>query len=369
MYGFIKNALMICLLACAPLAVSLPASAGGDDIAEEDVAEEDVAEETMAEETMAEETMAEKVSKDTDVSIYGRFWPRLTYENADGNTTDITDALSRVGISATTRITETLTAVLKGEWDVDIEANGNLGDARQAYVGLKSEDLGMLAIGKQWDSYYNVIAEVSDIYYHRASPFGYDNQGPFRTSNYVRYANSFGALNIDAGMQVNGSTENNAGSGSDNFDAGTIGASFSSGPAYIGVAYRHTNEADGNSDFFGIGSSLNVSENIYLAVTYQYITVNPDNGPERNPYTLDVASAFTAGNITAIAGFYMSDPDGGDSNSKLDRMGYTVTLIKEVHPALDVFVEWVLTDFDNEAEEDSNTLSLGFRYDFDVQIF
>ena len=47
-------------------------------------------------------------------------------------------------------------------------------------------------------------------------------------------------------------------------------------------------------------------------------------------------------------------------------MGYNVTLIKEVHPALDVFAEWVLTDKD---QGDENTISLGFRYDFDVQIF
>ena len=52
-------------------------------------------------------------------------------------------------------------------------------------------------------------------------------------------------------------------------------------------------------------------------------------------------------------------------------MGYNVTLIKEVHPALDVFAEWVLSDYDQEDDDnqDSNTFSLGFRYDFDVQIF
>ena len=51
-------------------------------------------------------------------------------------------------------------------------------------------------------------------------------------------------------------------------------------------------------------------------------------------------------------------------------MGYNVTLIKEVHPALDVFAEWVLTDYDpSDDRGDFNTFSLGFRYDFDVQIF
>ena len=58
----------------------------------------------------------------------------------------------------------------------------------------------------------------------------------------------------------------------------------------------------------------------------------------------------------------MSDPDDGN-----ELVGGNLTLIKEVHPALDVFAEWVLTD---EDQGDSvNTFSLGFRYDFDVAIF
>ena len=384
---FIKRILMICLLASGMLAVPLSAIAGGGEaeepMAEEAMAEEPMAEEAMAEEPMAEEAMAEEpmlgeaMVKDTDVSIYGRFWPRVTYNSVDGgdSSTDITDALSRVGIKAKTQITETLSAVLHGEWDVDIEDNGNFGDARQAYVGLQSEGMGMVAIGKQWDPYYNLVAEVTDIFYHRASPFGYDNQGPFRSTNLVTYANSIGGLKINAGMQVDGSVGNgDGGSNSDNVDAASVGASLRSGPVYIGVSYlrqNRENRVDSNDDplvdlerdFFGVGGSLNVIDNLYLAVTYQYITDNYDDGSELNPFTLDVAAAYSfGGGITALAGYFMSDPDDGN-----ELMGYNVTLIKEVHPALDVFAEWVLTDEDQG--DDVNTFSLGFRYDFDVQIF
>ena len=364
MYRFIKNGLMICLLACASLVVSMPAFAGGGG----DESEESMAEEVAPEEVAPEETMVEKAPliKDTDVSIYGRFWPRLTYENSDGSSTDITDALSRVGIKANTQITEGLSAVLHGEWDVDIEQNGNFGDARQAYVGIKSEDLGMVAIGKQWDPYFNTVAEVTDIFYHRASPFGYDNQGPFRSSNLVTYANSFAGLNVNAGMQVDGEVGNGdaSASHSDNVDAASIGASFSSGPIYVGVSYLRQNKDDDSVErnFLGVGGSLNVIENLYLAVTYQYITDNYDDGTELNPFTLDVAGAYSLGSIKALLGFFMSDPDDGS-----EKMGYNVTLIKEVHPALDVFAEWVLTQ--NDPGDDVNTLSLGFRYDFDVAIF
>ena len=374
----IKKVLMICLLASGMLAVPLSAFAGGGEaeepMAEEAMAEEPMAEEAMAEEAMAEEAMAEELMvgeamiKDTDVSIYGRFWPRVTYNSVDGgdSSTDITDALSRVGIKAKTQITETLSAVLHGEWDVDIENNGNFGDARQAYVGLQSEGMGMVAIGKQWDPYYNLVAEVTDIFYHRASPFGYDQQGPFRSSNLVTYANSIGGLKINAGMQVDGvSGSKDDGKHSDNVDAASVGASLRSGPVYIGVSYLRQNMDDDGieRDSFGVGGSLNVMDDLYLAVTYQYITDNYDTGSELNPFTLDVAASYSfGGGITALAGYFMSDPDDGS-----ELMGYNVTLIKEVHPALDVFAEWVLTDEDQG--DDVNTFSLGFRYDFDVQIF
>lgn len=366
---------MVCLLACASLVISLPAFAGGGgDVSEESMAEEAAPEEAMAEESAPEEAMVEEAPliKDTDVSIYGRFWPRVTYENSDGSSTDITDALSRVGIKANTQITETLSAVLHGEWDVDIEQNGNFGDARQAYVGLRSEELGMLAIGKQWDPYFNIVAEVTDIFYHRASPFGYDQQGPFRSSNLVTYANNFGGLNVNAGMQVDGEVGNNAyyasddsASNADNVDAASVGVGLSSGPVYIGVSYLRQNQDDNERErnYFGVGGSLNVNDNIYMAVTYQYIVDNYDNGDELNPFTLDVATSFSfTHGVTALAGFFMSDPDDGN-----ELMGGNLTLIKEVHPALDVFAEWVLTDEDQG--ENVNTLSLGFRYDFDVAIF
>ncbi len=371
---FIKRVLVICLLASGMLAVPLSAFAGGGE------AEEPIAEEAMAEEVAPEETMAMEeapVIKDTDVSIYGRFWPRITYNDADGGSTDITDALSRVGIKANTRINDSLTAVLHGEWDVDIEANGDFGDARQAYVGLKSSDFGFVGIGKQWDPYFNVVAEVTDIFYHRASPFGYDNEGPFRSNNLVRYAHGVGNLSIDAGMQVNGSPENNEGdhtffrtnadasSAPDDVDAASVGLSYRGGPLYVGASYLRQNKGnDLEKDFFGVGASLNAMENLYLAVTYQYIQDNHDDGSETNPYTLDVVGALSfGGGMKALAGVFAYDKDDGST----EKLGGNITLIKEVHPSTDVFVEWVIVD--PEEGETENTISLGFRYDFDVAIF
>ena len=128
-------------------------------------------------------------------------------------------------------------------------------------------------------------------------------------------------------MQVDGEVENDAYYGSDasasnadNVDAASIGAGFSSGPIYIGASYLRQNRDDDNVErnFFGVGGSLNVIENLYLAVTYQYITDNYDDGSELNPFTLDIAGPLTLlASIKALLGFFMSDPDDGSDKDGL----------------------------------------------------
>ena len=179
---------------------------------------------------------------------------------------------------------------------------------------------------------------------------------------------------MDMGMQVNGSPENNAGedffrtnantaSDSDNVDAVSAGLSYRGEMVYVGASYLRQNMDGKDRNFFGAGASLNVIEGLYLAVTYQYIQDNYDDGPDKNPYTLDVAGAFSFGNgMKALGGFFTHDDD--DANG---RTGFNLTLIKEVHSSTDVFVEWVMTD--HEQGDTENTASLGFRYDFDVAIF
>ena len=323
-----------------------------------------------------------------NVSLYGRLWPRLTYRDGDNSSTDITDALSRVGISADAKVSDSVTAFLKGEWDVDVEANGNFGDARQAYVGLKSDTYGLIAIGKQWDPHFNITAEVTDIYYHRSSPFGYDYAGPFRTNNLVRYANSYGGLKVDIGVQVNGDAEGSNGGANDadgatpnHFDAASagVGYNFPFYSSYLGVSYLHQSAATSGTNyernFFGIGGSTKPIERLYFAFTYQYITeeraVNRSPDPS-NPifmnekldqYTLDVLASYDLGSdYTGIAGFF--GYDDGFANGEI--LGYTITLIKRLNSSTKVFGEWLRRDPDTGATAD--TFSIGIRYDFDAPI-
>ncbi|MYD94739.1 MAG: porin [Chloroflexi bacterium] len=327
---------------------------------------------------------------DVDISLYGRFWPRLTFRDGSQSSTDITDALSRVGIAAKSEVTDSVTALLTGEWDVDIEANGDFGDARQAFAGLQSTDYGLVAIGKQWDPHYNVVAQVTDVYYHRSSPFGYDYEGPYRTNNLVRYAHSFKGFKVDASVQVNGELQDGAGqdrifrtnagvsTAPDHVDAASVGIGHRYGPVYLGVSYLRQSGAIARDEelrrnIFGVGGSWDVTEDLYLAFTYQKIDHDFVKQDERSlvdnraPYTFDILASCSLGRgYRVIAGLFAYDDDrDGFASDRV--LGSNLTLTKELNSSMDVFVEWLQRDF--RKRENVSTFSLGFRFDFDAAIF
>ncbi|MCY4419670.1 MAG: porin, partial [Gammaproteobacteria bacterium] len=262
-----------------------------------------------AADTHAKHAVAEATEKH-GVVVYGSFRPSVTYSDFDDDTsTDVTDFLSRVGIKGHVDLSESMTAFYRGEWDADIEADGDFGDARLAYVGIKG-GLGQIAIGKQWDPHFNIVAEVTDIFNHRSSPFGYDEIGPFRTNQLVTYSARLGGLNLQAGARFNGSVESNAGgddslaSEPDDADAASLGIGYRMGPLYAGVSYLEQHEKyDYERSFTGLGASMDVSETLYLAVTYQDIEVDnhdPDMMGMMPPMdydqsSLDLAAAMALG--------------------------------------------------------------------------
>ena len=306
--------------------------------------------------------MSEEHENKASGSLYGRLWPKVTYKSpSDGEpNTDITDALSRIGVAADYKLSETLTAVLQAEMRVNLGADGSQDFLTEhlGYVGLKSSDLGLFAIGTQWNPYYNIVAEVTDVYYHRASPFGYDNEGPFRTEQIVRYAYSFSGLKLDLGVQLMGQDPD---SGADNFDQVYAGVGYSYGPVYVGLGYM--GDEAGHRDLAGIGASLNVTDDLYLAVTYQAIQY--DTGPDGD--TLDLAATYSFGSgYTLIAGVFTYD--NGKDTSK--HFGNNLTLVKSLTNDVRVFAEWLRKDFQEGGRKDEteDTLSLGLRISFDAKI-
>ena len=316
--------------------------------------------------------MSEGHESDTSVSLYGRLWPKVTYTSpSEGDpSTDITDAISRLGVAANYKLTDTLTAVALVEARVNLNRDG---DARSpdegdyfltenlGYVGLESSNLGLFAIGTQWNPYYNIVAGVTDVYYHASSPFGYDTVSPFREEKIVRYAHSFSGLSLDLGTQLKG-----PGEGDEDYDKIYAGVGYSYGPVYVGVAYLGDDSAMEHRDFVGLGASLSLIDDLYLAVTYQ--SLQYEDSADRE--SLDVAATYSFGSgYTLIAGVFAYDANVDTSD--LDHVGHNLTLVKALNGNVKVFAEWLRKDFDENDELQGQTedqLSFGIRIDFNAQI-
>lgn len=308
--------------------------------------------------------MSDGHESDTSVSLYGRLWPKITYSSpSEGDqSTDITDALSRLGVSAKYKLTDTLSAIAQAEVRINLGHDGSedFFTEHLGYVGLESSDMGLFAIGTQWNPYYNIVAAVTDVYYHRASPFGYDNVGPFREEQIVRYAHSFGGLSLDLGTQLKGQSE-----GDEDYDKVYGGLGYSYGPVYVGVAYLSDASGMEQRDYVGVGASLSLIDDLYLAITYQSLDYEMSATRE----SLDVAATYSFGSgYTLIAGLFTYDADVDTSD--LHHIGHNLTLVKALTGNVKVFTEWLRKDFDesDNSGETIDQLSLGIRIDFNAQV-
>lgn len=307
------------------------------------------------------------------LNIYGSLRPRLTFrDEGDRTSTDVTDALSRIGIKGSKKVSDSITAFYRGEWDVDIEANGNFGDARLAYVGFEG-GFGRVAIGKQWSPHYNLVAERSDIFNHRSSPFGYDAVSPFRTAELLTYSYSKGGFRLDSGVQFNGdpAISGNSGNssragGPSHVDSGSFGASYDFGKVYIGSSFlQQKGDNDYERDLLGVAGSWNVTDDLYLAFTYQDISVDQLATAELNQSTVDLVGSYALGEGYKLKAGVFSFDDDVDGIGSDTHDGYNITLEKQMGD-FRVFGEWLSRDFDYA--QTRNTLSLGVRYDFDLAL-
>ena len=301
------------------------------------------------------------------VTVYGSFRPALTYSDFgnDESSTDVTDFFSRIGFKGDVKVNDSITAFYQGEWDIDVEADADFGDARLGFVGLEG-DFGRVALGKQWSPHYNIVAEATDIFNNRSSPFGYDEASPFRTNQMVTYSYSNGGFKLDAGLQFNGDAENSAGgdnsqaNNTEQVDSGSIGVSYRFGDFYLGASYLDQQlDVDDERDFRAVAGSWKVSKDFYVAVTYQDIertmgTITYDQS------SFDIAASYALSkNYTFKTSYF--DWDGDGQGRTFD--GYNLTLENQLNDSVKVFVEYLTRDI--EGGEQQKHVSVGMRYDFE----
>ncbi|WP_041416152.1 porin [Shewanella halifaxensis] len=304
--------------------------------------------------------------KNSQVSLYGSIRPTLSYlDNGQENSWDVRDALSRVGIMASTEFADGWSAIAHGEWSVDIANSGNFGKARQAYAAIASP-YGQVGIGKQRPAQYTLVAEYVDIFNHGNSPYAYDYDNPFFVDNFVTYKLVTGGFTWMAGAQVDGD------SGESGTDIVNVGVGYDLQRLHIGLGYisqntLDSNDIEGDNQTLGGVVAYTFSNDLYLAASYQEKQYNYDAGSmnkDRSGSTLDTALAYPfSDDYTVKLGYFMFK-DGIDDNTSADYNGFNTTL--EWNPVANVRVhlEYLDKNFDNR--EDDRAVTIGFKYDFNL---
>ncbi|MGI9318911.1 MAG: porin, partial [bacterium] len=164
-----------------------------------------------------------------DITPYGRINNAIDITDLKGedNVVDVSNVSSRFGFKGSGDIGNGMTAIGRYEFSTttDKELN-NVNDLRLGYVGL-SGGFGTITMGNQWSAYYNSVGtHLSPTYSIGYYLYSVVAQGPFRTSNTIKYANSFGPVSLELDIRVNDSEEDNDVAEKLNGNGGGIGLTF-----------------------------------------------------------------------------------------------------------------------------------------------
>ena len=269
------------------------------------------------------------------VQTYGRINNALQYTDRDvsDNTWGMRNVVSRLGFKAKSDLGNGLSAIGRYEFftytnregDFDSEGGkgrGGINDTRLGYVGL-SGAWGAVTVGNQWSAYFDTLGTYMDPTFSLGY-FLYSSvmSGPYRTSNTIKYANSFGPvyLEFDVRMSQNDVTGNadeevlGRDSGDqDAVDGVGIGLNWTIGESFsIGGAYDNDKKAlqpDDNKRY-GIAGKF---DNGSFYATLGYMTI--DSTVKRDMLQAWVGGRFGKANVMIGYGSASIDEfDGGDPN-------------------------------------------------------
>jgi predicted porin len=182
------------------------------------------------------------------ITVYARVNQAITVVDVDtpgsSSNVDVSNISSRFGLKGSADVGNGMTAHGRLEFSVgaDREQPG-VGDIRIGTVGL-SGAFGSVTVGNQYSSYSTLVGTHFDPTY-TLGYFIYSQVGaPYRASNTIKYANSFGPVSLGIDVRLNDNEEGKAvaeGTG------GSVGA---------------------NGNGFGISASFAASDNVIIAAGY-----------------------------------------------------------------------------------------------------
>ena len=212
-----------------------------------------------------------------DVTVYGRVNTAIKLNDTDGNSDlDISSVNSRFGVKASSDVGNGLTASGKYEFSTGSDNEVGPNDVRVATVGL-SGGFGSVTLGNQWSAFYDTVGTDIDptytVGFHLYSGIG----SPYRSSNTIKYSNSFGPVYMEADVRLNDSDED------------------------ADVAEKI------NGNGFGLGIRITATDNLTFGVAIDSEEDEMDNGMTYDTDRIGVSSKVTAGNFFAMVGYHENE--------------------------------------------------------------
>jgi GBP family porin len=294
----------------------------------------------------------------SNVTIYGILDAGIVSEHGgvNGATNKVTSGVgsnSRIGFKGTEDLGNGLSAVflLEAGYNTDTGTSSTSGSLfnRQAYVGLKSQTLGGVTLGRQYTPFYNTLVQVAD-------PFAGGYAGSIknlfsavgtntRTSNTILYSSpSYYGFQGDVAYSAGESTDNNV-------TGRQMGASlgYANGPLVVRAAYnvRDNNATNSSTGFIvddSTGRNALIAANYDFQVVKAYLAYAQDKG--LNSALLPNATAYSS--VAAVA----------STDSREFLIGATVP----VGPAGTVMVSYIKKDDKDAANQDANQWGIGYSY-------
>ena len=319
------------------------------------------------------------------VQVYGRINNALSYISpGDGDSEwGLHNTSSRLGVKASSDLGNGLTAIGRYEFFTFTNREGNncdpgncrggIQDTRLGYVGL-SGAWGAVTIGNQWSAYYDTVGTYLDPTYSLGY-YIYSSvaQGPYRSSNTIKYANSFGPAYIELDVRTafnnpGADTEKigNDSGDSDDIDGVGLGVNFAIGEAFsLAAAYDSNKRAVvDNQDRWGIAGKFNAA-GWWASLGYQEIDANnpPGRGDIDGGKTQSIAAYVGGvfGRTSVVLGYQQADVNGADS----DPNQWTLGVYHNMGGGFRLYYEG--TNVDNKDTGigfDGNRHLLGMRFDF-----
>ena len=320
-----------------------------------------------------------------DVTAYARINNALDVIDPDGGdtTSDIGNISSRIGFRADAELGNGLTAhgryefftftdregdrpavidIATGDISAGPKTRGGINDTRIGTVGL-SGDFGRVDVGNQWSAFYNIVGtHMSPTYSVGYVIYSSIGGGPFRASNTVKYANSWGPVSLELDTRFSRDTEPpqdvevlGRDNGEDFLDGYGIGASIAATDTITIAAVFDTELFDvgDDDDRIGVAGNFAFHENHRVAVGW----MNRDNGTVDRDTTTVYYHGNNGGANSWMIGYGTSEV--GDSDPSQLVLGF----YHNMGGGFRIYTENLFYDADAD-DGDFNRFLFGLRYDY-----